>query len=58
MLQKKGYDDASQRAARAIVHMRNAFDEAMVVNFESCLRCCENIPDPNDSHVLAAAIKT
>ena len=51
-LRKKGWDD--RRINHLGVELRNAFPEAMVVvplRFEQCLTC-----DPNDRHVLAAAI--
>lgn len=51
-LRKKGLDD--RRINHLGVELRNAFPEAMVVvplRFEQCLTC-----DPNDRHVLAAAI--
>lgn len=58
MLKKKGVADAEARAARAIAAMRRAFADADVAGFEPLLSVCVNLPDPNDAHVIAAALKT
>lgn len=38
--------------------MEDAFEEAIVSGFEPFLCTCEGLPDPDDAHVLAAALKT
>lgn len=53
----KRYDDAATRSERAVKAMLTAFPEAMVLNHESFLGAA-NLPDPDDQHVLAAALKT
>lgn len=58
MLTKKGVADAEERAARAIAAMRRAFADADVAGFEPLLSVCVDLPDPNDAHVIAAALKT
>jgi hypothetical protein len=58
MLTKKGVADAEERAARAIAAMRRAFADADVAGFEPLLSVCVGLPDPNDAHVIAAALKT
>ncbi len=58
MLSGKGVADAADRAARARRSMEDAFDDAMVGDFDEFLYVCANWPDPNDAHVVAAALKT
>jgi hypothetical protein len=58
ILAAKGVKDAVERAARARASMEDAFEEAMVTDFDAFLRTGEGLPDPNDAHVLAAALKT
>lgn len=58
ILAGKGADDAAERAARARAAMEKAFADAMVTEFDTFLPLCEKLPDPNDAHVLAAAMKT
>jgi predicted nucleic acid-binding protein len=50
--------DAAKRAASACAAMERAFDDAIVEGFDSFLPVCAVLPDQNDAHVLAAAIKT
>jgi hypothetical protein len=38
--------------------MENAFEEALVTDFDSLLGVCSGLPDPKDAHVVAAALKT
>ncbi|MFC0808544.1 hypothetical protein ACFHWW_24300 [Ensifer sp. P24N7] len=38
--------------------METAFEEAMVVDFDQFLSACDGLPDENDAHVVAAALKT
>lgn len=58
MLKKKGVPDAEERAARAICCMTEAFEDAEISDFDPLLSVCQNLPDPNDAHVIAAALKT
>lgn len=58
ILADKGVADASERASRARASMEAAFEEAMVSDFDQFLHVCEGLPDPNDAHVVAAALKT
>jgi hypothetical protein len=38
--------------------MERAFEEALVEDSETFLCVCEGLPDANDEHGLAAALKT
>lgn len=58
ILTKKGASDAATRALRARQAMENAFEDASVEDFEKFLGVCEGLPDKNDAHVVAAALKT
>ena len=58
ILAGKGAEDAVERASRARAAMENAFADAMVDEFETFLPLCDGLPDPDDAHVLAAAMKT
>lgn len=57
VLTGKGVEDADDRAARARGYMEAAFEEAMVAGFEAMMTSCAGLPDPNDAHVVAAALK-
>ncbi|KAA1251717.1 PIN domain-containing protein [Mycobacterium simiae] len=48
-------DVAAQQARRLIDQMRLVFNDAMVVGWES-LEGSFNLPDPDDEHVVAAAV--
>lgn len=54
----KKVEDAAERAKRARAAMELAFEEACVADFDDFLSACNKLPDPNDRHVLAAAMKT
>lgn len=54
----RGFADARERAARAIAGMTRAFPEALVEDFDRLLGNPVGLPDPNDEHVVAAALKT
>jgi predicted nucleic acid-binding protein len=58
ILTKRGYADASSRAARACSAMERGFKDAMVTDIDQFLVACAGLPDENDAHVLAAALKT
>jgi hypothetical protein len=57
ILAAKGVTDAAERAARARRSMEEAFEEAMVADFDELLGVCAGLPDPGDAHVVAAALK-
>lgn len=54
----RGIADAAQRARQSRLQMEAAFPEAMVTAFEEFMPLGADLPDPNDAHVLAAAVKT
>jgi hypothetical protein len=54
----KKLPDACERAKRACSDMETAFEDAMVEGFEDFLPGSAVLPDPRDTHVLAAALKT
>lgn len=60
MLKKRGnpIETAKEKATHQIQQMRAAFEDAEVVNFQHLLPIANDLPDPKDSHVLAAALKT
>jgi predicted nucleic acid-binding protein len=58
ILQKKGLGDSVARAAKAIGSMRSAFEDAIVTDFDKLKCVCDGLPDPDDAHVIAAALKT
>jgi hypothetical protein len=49
------HDEAERRACRLIGQMRTAFDDALVVGWEG-LEGTYGLPDPDDEHVVAAAV--
>lgn len=55
---ERGHSDGESRAARAVAAMNRAFPEALVDDFELLGSQGFGLPDPNDEHVLAAALKT
>jgi len=55
---KRGHADAAARASRARASMEIAFEDAMVEDYDDFLSIAEELPDPDDAHVLAAALKT
>ncbi|KND17957.1 hypothetical protein ADZ37_16065 [Pannonibacter phragmitetus] len=58
MAADKGLDDPEGRAARARASMELAFAEASVEGFDHFMGACPALPDKNDMHVVAAALKT
>jgi hypothetical protein len=58
LLAGKGYVDAAERSRSSRLSMETAFEDAMVVDFDSFLPAAAGLPDPGDVHVLAAALKT
>lgn len=57
MLSDRGFEDAKARAARSCAAMQVAFPEAMIADYEDFEGTGKDLPDPNDVHVLAAALK-
>lgn len=55
---QRGNTDGDTRARHAVAAMTKAFPEAMVDEFTSLLANPVGLPDPNDEHVIAAAVKT
>ena len=51
-------DISTPRAKRARSAMERAFEDAMVSDYDDFLGVAAKLPDPNDAHVLAAALKT
>lgn len=58
ILEGKGATDAKERARRARQYMERAFEDATVSDFDEFIGVCNGLPDPNDAHVVAAALKT
>ena len=58
MRSKKNVDDPEGDARRARNAMERAFEDATVAGFEAIEHGLSNFPDPNDAHVIAAAIQT
>lgn len=50
--------EAHARAARARAAMERAFEEACVGDLEGMMETITGLPDPDDRHVVAAALKT
>lgn len=58
MASGRGLEDASVRAHRARKAMEVAFEDALVTDYDGFFNVCQGLPDPNDEHVVAAALKT
>jgi hypothetical protein len=58
ILTKKGEVDANDQARRARAAMEAAFEDAMVTDFDHLTSVAGSLPDTNDAHVVAAALKT
>ena len=54
---KMGKPDPAARAAELCRRMRDAFPEAMVSEYGAFLTVASGLPDPGDTHVVAAALK-
>jgi hypothetical protein len=57
-LQRHGVSDSIQQAERVCLAMQSAFEDASVTGYERLMLGLENLPDVNDAHVIAAAVKT
>lgn len=57
ILSKKGRTDAAERAANRVTRQHGSFEDAMVTDFDNFMSAA-GLPDPDDAHVIAAAIKT
>ena len=55
---KKEVEDGAERAAKARRAMERAFEEAVVSGYEDLQPGLGELPDANDAHVIAAAVKT
>jgi hypothetical protein len=58
ILRGKGRADAAEHAKRARTALETAFEDAMVSDFDKFMSAADGLPDPNDVHVVTAAIKT
>src|ERR1700710_2736005 len=58
ILAERGILDACEQANRACSRMQAAFEDATVNGYESLISGLGVLPDPNDGHVIAAAVKT
>lgn len=58
MLNKRDVPDAEKRGQMAVAAMTEAFEEAMVSDYDDFLSVAVKMPDQGDAHVLAAALKT
>ncbi|MBX3671296.1 MAG: PIN domain-containing protein [Rhodocyclaceae bacterium] len=58
ILAGKDVSDAAIRALRARRSMETAFEEAMTADFDQYMCICPDLPDANDVHVVAAALKS
>lgn len=55
---EKGQEEAAAIARRQRNNIEGAFEEACVTDYKALEAACTGIPDPNDHHVVAAALKT
>lgn len=58
LMDERDIADSKTRAAQSVASMRAAFPEALVEDFGLFEATTYGLPDRNDEHVLAAAIKT
>lgn len=58
LMHERGIADSKARARQSVDAMRTAFPEALVEDFGLFEATNYGLPDRNDEHVLAAAIKT
>lgn len=58
MIAKRGFADAAERAKRSRDQIDAAFTDALIGDYEMLEASLQNLPDPDDAHVVAVAIKT
>ncbi|WP_374531083.1 PIN domain-containing protein [Novosphingobium sp.] len=58
VLHERGVPNCAARARHSVANMKAAFPEALVEDYGLLETMTYGLPDPNDEHVLAAAIKT
>lgn len=58
LMTDRGIVDAERRAACARRAMERAFEDAAVTGHETLIESLKELPDPDDAHVIAAAVKT
>lgn len=58
LMVERGIADSKARARQSVDAMRTSFPEALVDDFDLFESTTYGLPDKNDEHVLAAAIKT
>ena len=58
ILRTKGDQSFAEKAVSARMYMQEAFEDAIVDDYESFLCVGEDLPDEDDAHILAAALKT
>jgi len=58
ILTERGFDETVVRAGRIIGAMESAFPEALVNPDGGALDLTVRLPDPNDEHVIKAAVQT
>jgi hypothetical protein len=58
ILDGRDVSDAEARGHAAVAAMTDAFEDAMVADYDDFLCVAGKLPDQGDAHVLAAALKT
>lgn len=58
ILEERGTPDGSDRALKARHAIAQAFEDAAVNGYEQLAAGLTGLPDPDDAHVIAAAVKT
>lgn len=58
LIARQGIAHAADRAVRAREAIERAFEDAAVTGYESLASGLKGLPDPDDAHVIAAAVKT
>lgn len=57
LLQQRGHPDPEVAASRSRANIITAFPEAMVADWERLAASLTDLPDPDDAHVIAAALR-
>lgn len=58
MLRARDIAEPDAKASKARIAMERAFEDALIADYDQYLPMCGGLPDPDDAHVLAAALKT